>query len=82
MEIWEYQGHEVKVVSEGEVSQKAFGDRWLDVSYDEVGEAIRAYIEEFDAHYYARPKEDFFIAEAVRETAELGKGIVVVENLS
>lgn len=57
-------------------------DAWMKIGFDEEGEAVIKWIADNDAYYYGKPKEDFFIGEAVRECAELGKYLVVVEDMS
>lgn len=42
----------------------------------------RAWCADCKAHYYARPKEDFFTREACQEALNAGKFLVVLDNLS
>jgi hypothetical protein len=50
--------------------------------YKEESKLIKQWAEQHNAHYYARPKDDFFITMAIDETREKGKNIVIVENMS
>lgn len=43
---------------------------------------LMAWCEAHDAHYYARPKEAFFVWEAREEAFRAGKHLVVLDNLS
>lgn len=52
------------------------------VSFDQSGEILKVFCENNNAIYYAKPKEDFSIAEAKRLAIENGKSAVVVEDLS
>jgi len=52
------------------------------VDYETSRNALMAWCEENNSHYYAECREDFFMFKAVRETIEAGKNTVVVEDLS
>jgi hypothetical protein len=41
-----------------------------------------SWCDENNSHYYAKPREDFFIFRAVEEAIAEGNDIVVVEDLS
>lgn len=43
---------------------------------------LTAWCEANNAHYYARPKEEFFVWEAREEAFRAGKPLVVLDNLS
>lgn len=43
---------------------------------------IRRWVDANNAYFYAAPKEDFFLSNAIDEAKEKGKRIVVLENLS
>ena len=73
---------EVVVVNICTLLQELCGPALIDLSYEQECAMVRAWIEKKNAHYYARPKEDFFVAEAVFEAKKAGKMIVVVEDLS
>ena len=55
---------------------------WMDVDYKESSTAVMSWCDENNSHYYAAPREDFFIFKAVGEAIVEGKDIVVVEDLS
>ena len=44
--------------------------------------SVKKWCDENESHYYAAPREDFFIFKAVREALESSKDVVVVEDLS
>ena len=50
--------------------------------FDETGEAIMKWAEENDAYIYSRPREDFFMFEAIDLALAAGKAAVVVEDMS
>lgn len=50
--------------------------------YMEYSDVIMGWIADNNAHYYARPREDFSEWEAVREARLQDKSLVVVEDLS
>ncbi len=65
---------------------------WLDATYstdwskhpdyETSGNALMAWCEKNNSHYYAADREDFQMFKAVREAIEAGKDTVVVEDLS
>ena len=55
---------------------------WMDVDYKESGAAVRSWGDENNSHYYAKPREDFFIFRAAEEAIAEGNDVVVVEDLS
>ena len=52
------------------------------ITYEESSEWMRKWCETNNAHYYAREKTRFSKNEAEYEARQLGKSIVVVEDLS
>ena len=44
--------------------------------------SVKKWCDENESHYYAAPREDFFMFVAVQETLAEGKDVVVVEDLS
>ncbi len=36
----------------------------------------------YHSHYYSRPRDKFFISEALQEARDLGKSMVIIEDLS
>jgi len=59
-----------------------FDTGWMSLSFEEEGAVTRKWMEENDAYYYCKPREDFFVGEAVREAAAAEKYICVVEDMS
>ena len=60
-----------------------YGDDWSKhPDYETSGKDLMVWCEKNNSHYYAEPREDFFIFNAVREAIEAGKDTVVVEDLS
>ena len=55
---------------------------WINMDYKETGAAVMSWCDENNSHYYARPREGFFIFKAVQEAIVEGKDVVVVEDLS
>ena len=55
---------------------------WMDVDYKESGAAVRSWCDANNSHYYAKPREDFFIFRAAEEAIAEGNDVVVVEDLS
>ena len=55
---------------------------WINMDYKETGAAVMLWCDENNSHYYARPREGFFIFKAVQEAIVEGKDVVVVEDLS
>ena len=72
----------VKVVNIGNLLDRLYPHGHLGV--DGYGErhSVKKWCDENDSHYYARPREDFSIGEAVREAIANRKSCVVVEDLS
>ena len=61
----------------------SYGDDWSKhPDYKTSGKDLMVWCEKNNSHYYAEPREDFFIFNAVREAIEAGKDTVVVEDLS
>jgi hypothetical protein len=56
--------------------------KYMDLDYEGFSDWVSEQILMGDTHYYAKPKEDFFMWEAVKEAAALGKHYVIVENMS
>lgn len=54
----------------------------LSVPYSELIDAVKLFCSRNNAHFYSRPREDFFCKEGAREAVEAGKNFVVVEDLS
>ena len=54
----------------------------LSVSYDEQTAKLDTFLAVAGAEYYARPRESFFVYEAVELAKAAGKAVVVVEDLS
>lgn len=58
-------------------------EKAMEIDYMEGGRLLRKWSENVGgAYFYSRPKEDFFIDEAIVLARAAGKRIVVVENLS
>ena len=72
----------IQVVSASKLLEVVLGESWWKVSYKEETEAIKKWIADNDATYYAAPKEDFFIWKGIEKAKAEGKKIVVVENMS
>ena len=73
---------EIKVINICHLLSEIFGDAWLVASLEETEQAVNAWIEDNDSCYYARPREQFFVGEAIEQAKALGKSSVVVEDLS
>lgn len=74
---------DVEIIAIGKVLKSLYGDCWWErVTYRESGEGLRLWCSENGAHYYSRPREDFFLHAAREEAAALGLSKVVVEDLS
>ena len=52
------------------------------LDYMAGGKVLMAWCQEHGVHYYAQPREDFFIGAAVTEAEERGLKYVVVEDMS
>ena len=74
--------HMVRVVNICDLLERLYPDGHLGV--DGYGErhSVKKWCDENESHYYAAPREDFFIFKAVREALESRKDVVVVEDLS
>tara|TARA_Y100000310_G_scaffold190508_1_gene190485 strand:+ start:327 stop:626 length:300 start_codon:yes stop_codon:yes gene_type:complete len=74
--------HMVKVVDIRNLLERLYPDGHLGV--DGYGErhSVKKWCDENESHYYAAPREDFFMFVAVRESLAEGKDVVVVEDLS
>lgn len=73
---------DVKVVGVCTVLTEVLGKDWTKSGWDAGCKAVQQWCRDNDAHYYARPKEDYLEAEAIREAQDLGKTTVVCEDLS
>jgi hypothetical protein len=78
---------EVTVISICDLMDLLYPGYWTDqlyknISWEESSEFVRRWCKTNGAHYYAREKVNFSKAEAVHEARNLGKRIVVVEDLS
>lgn len=73
---------DIKVTGVCTVLENKLGKDWWKANYEEHSKIVQEYLKENDAHYYAKPKEDFFLWEAVEEAEALGKKEVVVEDMS
>lgn len=54
----------------------------IEPPYMEQAVPLRAWMQANNAHYYARPKEEFSLEKAVQEAKFLNCTAVVLENLS
>ena len=74
--------HMVRVVNICDLLERLYPDGHLGV--DGYGErhSVKKWCDENESHYYAAPREDFFMFVAVQETLAEGKDVVVVEDLS
>ena len=50
--------------------------------YDEDSKLMKQWAEQHNAYYYAKPKDMFFMTEAIDETKKNGKNVVIVEDMS
>lgn len=72
-----------KVVNICDLLDILFGEDWTKhPSYEEQSKVIVQWCRDSGAHLYSRPKEDFFIHEAIEEARNQSKSVVVVEDLS
>ena len=78
----EYGIHMVKVVNILNLLDRLYPHGHHNVDYMASGVATKKWCDENDSHYYAAPREDFFIFRAVEEAIAEGKDVVVVEDLS
>jgi|TARA_B100001964_G_C14094505_1_gene536359 hypothetical protein len=74
--------HMVRVVNICDLMDHLYPDGWYGVDYMTSGVATKKWCDENESHYYAAPREDFFMFVAVQETLAEGKDVVVVEDLS
>ena len=75
--------HMVKIVNICDLMDHLYPHKaWMDVDYMTSGVATKKWCDENESHYYAAPREDFFMFVAVQETLAEGKDVVVVEDLS
>ena len=74
--------HMVKMVNICDLLDRLYPHGHLGV--DGYGErhSVKKWCDENESHYYAAPREDFFMFVAVQETIAEGKDVVVVEDLS
>ena len=74
--------HMVRVVNIIDLLNRLYPHGHLGV--DGYGErhSVKKWCDENESHYYAAPREDFFMFVAVQETIAEGKDVVVVEDLS
>ena len=75
----------VKVVNICTLLTHIYGEEYwgnFDITYEMSGKAVTEWCNKHDSHYYAAPREGFFIFKAVREALESSKDVVVVEDLS
>jgi hypothetical protein len=57
-------------------------DEQLQLDWDASSKLVMDWCEKNNYHYYANPREDFFIWEGVEEAKKAGKVGVIVEDLS
>ncbi len=81
------EGKKIKVINICDVldafrEENYSGTPCWEIPYEEENKYLDEWVKKNDAHFYARPREDFFLAEAVEEAFKAGKGIVVVEDMS
>lgn len=70
----------MKVIKLLDVENEIYGDK---NPYSEEGiNTLRSWLSDNDVCYYGRPKEDFFISEAIEIAERVGTSSVLVENLS
>ena len=72
----------VKVVNIGNLLDRLYPHGHHNVDYMRSGVATKEWCDENDSHYYAAPREDFSITDAIQEAVVEGKSCVVVEDLS
>jgi hypothetical protein len=72
---------EVEIVPAYAIIDKVFGaGAWP--TWEAQARVVKSFCAAYDAHYYAEPRERFFIGAAAREAMEAGKKIAVVDDLS
>ena len=74
--------HMVRVVNICDLLERLYPDGHLGVVGYGERHSVKKWCDENESHYYAAPREDFFIFKAVREALESSKDVVVVEDLS
>ena len=62
-------------------AEKLGCEMW-DVEYAETGAVLKHFEQQNSSWYYAAPKEDYNVGEAVRQALAEGRKYVVVENMS
>ena len=72
----------VKVVGIIDLLDCLYPNGHHNVDYMASGVATKKWCDENNSHYYAKPREDFSIGEAIREAIANRKSCVVVEDLS
>lgn len=72
----------VEVITIIELLKELFGDNWHLKSHEETNKAVKAWLVENNAHYYAEEKHKFSPYVGMRQAEEAGKSIVLIENLS
>lgn len=56
--------------------------RYLDIDYTASVSAVDAWCEAHGAYYYAAPRDEFSVSDAVGIAADRGLSVVVLEDLS
>ena len=56
--------------------------RFLDIDYEASLAAVDAWCEAHGAYYYAAPRDEFSVSDAVLLAADKGLSVVVLEDLS
>ena len=56
--------------------------RYLDIDYTVTGPAIDVWCAAHGAYYYAAPRDEFSVSDAVLDAAARGLSVVVLEDLS
>jgi len=56
--------------------------RYLDIDYAVTGPAIDEWCAAHGAYYYAAPRDEFSVSDAVLNAADRGLSVVVLEDLS
>ncbi len=74
----------VQVVYSHQIEEHYFGKDWWDMPGEQVQQWWSMWAKENEnrVHFYARPKEDFSVREAVEEAKNAGKPVVIAEDLS
>jgi hypothetical protein len=71
----------VEIIPAYAIINKVFG-RGAWPTWEAQCRVVKSFCAAYDAHYYAEPRENFFIGSAAREAMEAGKKIAVVDDLS